>query len=392
MNSAAPTTLELLARLVAFPTVSARSNLEMIDFISDFLSLRGFEVHRIPAPGGQKAGLFARIGPSGPAGILLSGHTDVVPTEGQAWRRDPFRLSLEQGRAFGRGSTDMKGFLAAMLSLADRAARTRLRAPLLLAFSYDEELGCRGIQAMIERLVPAIGLPRLALIGEPTSMRLALGHKGKAVFRATCRGRAGHSALAPELLNALHLAAGFVTALHRLQDELARNGARDPAYRVAFSTLHPGRLHAGTALNIVPDRARVDFELRHLAAEPPEAVLARIETAAQRIAAPFRPDFPEALIELERLGGYPALDTDENDEAVAFIRKISGPGPIIKVDFGTEAGVFSQALGIPSLICGPGSMARDGHRPDESIALAQLAACDAMLERLLGKLAADPAG
>lgn len=376
---AASTTLEILERLVAFNTVSARPNLEIIDYIQSFLAARGFTLHRLPAPGGGKAGLFASLGPAGP-GVLLSGHTDVVPTEGQTWRRDPFRLTRENGRLYGRGTTDMKGYLAAMLSLADRAARADLQEPLKLAFSYDEEIGCVGIQQMIGQLETTIGLPRACLVGEPTEMQVAIGHKGKAALRAVVHGEAGHSALAPNFTNALHLAAEFITELRSLQDDLRQNGAQDPAYAIPYSTLHVGRLSGGTALNIVPDRAEMVFEYRHLAADSPERLMDRITKAASLVSARHS----GGEIEITRINGYPGLDVSKQSKIAAFAQGLSNR-PITKVAFGTEAGVFAER-GIPTVVCGPGSMEGQGHKADEYISEADLAACDAMMDRLLQQL------
>ena len=375
-------TLDILDRLVSFDTVSARPNRALIDYVEDFLKTRGFAVTRVPAPEGDKAGLFASIGPAG-AGLLLSAHSDVVPVEGQDWSRDPFRLTQEGDRLYGRGTTDMKGFLAAMLALADTAARQSLREPLKLAISYDEEIGCVGIARMIDALEPAIGRPRACLVGEPTQMQVATGHKGKQALRAVCHGQSGHSAMAPRFVNALHLATDFVQALRAIQSDLAAEGARDNGYSVPYSTVHVGRMAGGTALNIVPDHAELDFEFRHLAADAPEEVLRRIEAAAERVATAC--GRPEAGITLDRLAGYPGLDTPPDAEIVRQVQAALGTEETTKVAFGTEAGYF-DGLGIPTVVCGPGSMDGQGHKPDEYVTEGQLAACDSMLARLLGTL------
>ncbi|WP_417210276.1 acetylornithine deacetylase [Antarctobacter sp.] len=373
------TSLEILDRLIGFDTVSARSNLPLIAYVEDFLKTRGFAVTRVPDPVEDKAGLFASIGPTG-TGVLLSAHTDVVPVEGQTWTRDPFRLTVEGDRLYGRGTTDMKGFLAAMLACADKASKRTLREPLKLAISYDEEIGCVGIAKMIDALPPAIGLPRACIVGEPTSMQVAVGHKGKSAIRAICHGEAGHSALAPRFTNALHLATDLVAGLRALQNDLTQNGARDNSYAIPYSTVHVGKLSGGTALNIVPDRADVLFEFRHLAADAPDSLMARIQTLADDIATTHG-----APITLEQVTAYPGLDTPADAEVTRLVQRLARTQTLTKVAFGTEAGFF-DALGIPTVVCGPGDMEAQGHKPDEYLLRSQLDACDAMLDSLLDTL------
>jgi len=370
-------TLEILDRLISFDTVSARSNLNIIAYVEDFLTKRGFTVTKVPDETGEKAGLYASIGPEG-AGVMLSAHTDVVPVAGQNWTRDPFKLTREGDRFYGRGTTDMKGYLAAMLTTADQAAKSDLNEPLKLAISYDEEVGCVGIKKMIGALEPAIGLPRACFVGEPTEMQVAVGHKGKAALRAICHGQAGHSALAPQFTNALHLAADFTTELRDLQADFVANGARDMAYGIPYTTVHLGTLSGGTALNIVPDRAEMVFEYRHLAADNAADILARIEAAAARVS----DRYADGHIEVEQYNAYPGLDTDAAHDVVKQAQALAHSNDTTKVAFGTEAGYF-DALGIPTVVCGPGSMEGQGHKADEYVELSQLSACDAMLGRLL---------
>ncbi len=380
-------TLEILDRLIAFTTVSADSNLAIIDYIQDYLKTRGFETHRIPDQTGLKAGLLARIGPSDRAGVMLSGHTDVVPATGQNWATDPFKMTVANGRAYGRGTTDMKGYLACVMALADRASKVDLKEPLKIAFSYDEEIGCVGIKSMINHVEDTIGLPRYCFVGEPTSMQVAIGHKGKAALQATCHGMNGHSAMAPKFLNALHLACDFVSDLRGLQNDYAQSGAQDHDYSVPYSTIHVGKLSGGMALNIVPEQAVIDFEFRHLATDNPDVMLARILAVAQMVCKAQQAQFPSAKIDVLQLNAYPALDTDTLDEIVPYAQKLAQAPDITKVSFGTEAGYFSKHLGIPTVVCGPGSMEGQGHKPDEYIELSQLADCDAMLGRLLDDIA-----
>lgn len=377
-------TLEILEKLIAFPSVSVESNLPIIAFIEAFLAGCGAVTHRLSDETGQKAGLFARIGPADGAGVMLSGHTDVVPVTGQDWSVDPFRLTARGGRVYGRGTTDMKGFLAAMLSLSERAAKQPLKQPLKLAFSWDEELGCLGIPQMLPALVGTIGPPALCIVGEPTLMTLALGHKGKVALRAICHGIAGHSAMAPDFLNAIHLATDFVAELRGIQADLATNGVRDTDYGIPYTTLHVGKIAGGTALNIVPDRAVVDFEFRFPANQPESAIQTAIAEAATRVAARYHADHATARIELSQVNAYPGLATRPDAPAVALLRRLVPGAAAAKVAFGTEAGFF-DAAGVPTIVCGPGSMDQ-GHKPDEYIELSELAACDRMCDRLLQHL------
>lgn len=381
-------TLEILERLIGFDTVSSKSNLGIIAFIEDYLRERGFETHRVSDATGEKAGIFASLGPKGSGGVMLSGHTDVVPVENQPWTKDPFRLSLSEERLYGRGTTDMKGYLASMLSLADRAQSETLQAPLKLAFSYDEEIGVVGIKDMIGALEPTVGLPDVCYVGEPTNMQVAIGHKGKAALRATCIGQSGHSALAPKFVNALHLGADFIHELCSLQQDFIENGARDPSYDIPYTTVHVGKMQGGMALNIVPDQAVIDFEYRHLAEDPAAGILDRIQAAASRVSDRYQSRFAGAKIDVEQYNSYPGLSVDEKSDVVAQAKRLSQSNGVTKVPYGTEAGYFA-GLGIPTVVCGPGSMEGQGHKPDEYLEVRELAACDAMMERLLDDLRAE---
>ena len=379
-------TLEILERLIAFDTVSAKSNLALVDYAEGLLKTAGARVQRFLDVTGRKAGIYAEIGPAG-QGIALSGHTDVVPVEGQVWTRDPFKLSLERGRAYGRGTTDMKGFVAGALALAERAGEATLREPLKIVLSYDEEVGCLGLRDMLPSVLPLIGQPRAVIVGEPTEMQVALGHKGKVALRAVCHGQAGHSAMAPNFVNAVHLAADFIGAVRTLQAELAASGPRDADYDIPYTTLHVGKITGGRALNIVPDLAEIAFEIRHLAADDPKALVARLRQEADQIAAPYRTAFEAARIEITEVSAYPGLSVDPAAEVAQTVQRLSGRSESFKVPYGTEAGFFAVA-GLPAVVCGPGSMPGQGHKPDEYIELIELAALDGMLSRILAELSA----
>lgn len=377
-------TIDILKELIAFPTVSATSNLALIDYADHLLQSAGFETTRIPDPEMPKTGLMARIG-DGPGGVMLSAHSDVVPVENQLWTRPPFQLTREDGRFYGRGTTDMKGYLAAMLSLAERAGRMPPGQPLMLAISYDEEVGCTGIRKMMPEIEALGWRPDLCIVGEPTSMRPAIGHKGKAAFRAVCHGTTGHSALAPRFVNALHLAGDVLFALRMLQQDYAQSDVNDAHYDIPYSTVHAGRMQGGTALNIVPDRAELDFEFRHLPADSMEVFESRLKQAIDALPSLLQADDPIAGVEITRINTYPGLDVATDAPEVAQMSSLCGSDEVIKVAFGTEAGFFA-GMGIPTLVCGPGDMGGQGHKADEYLEMAQLAGCDAMMDRLLALL------
>jgi acetylornithine deacetylase len=376
----------ILERLIAFPTVSRDSNLDLIAYAADLLGASGIASQIIRSADGHKANLFANIGPADKPGIMLSGHTDVVPVDGQNWTLPPFAMTARDGKLYGRGAADMKGFVASALATCVKASKMALRTPLHLALSYDEEVGCLGVRDLIEMLSAAPQRPLLCIVGEPTDMQVATGHKGKLAARALCKGREGHSALAPLALNAIHLGCDFVRALRDEQDRLAREGARDGDYDIPYTTVHVGKINAGVALNIVPNLCVVDFEIRNVAADDAAGILDRLRDAASRIAVDAAPIAPEAAIDIEITNSYPGLDTPATSEAVAFVKSLTGANSTMKVAFGTEGGLFSRDLGTPAVVCGPGSMAQ-GHKPDEFVSVEQLRRCDEMLGRLLSRLA-----
>lgn len=379
--------IAILDRLIGFPTVSRDSNLALIDFVRELLGAEGVACTLVHDATGTKANLYATIGPADRAGVMLSGHTDVVPVEGQDWSVPPFVLTRRDGRLHGRGAADMKGFVACALAAALRATRRPLATPLHLALSYDEEVGCVGVRRLIDVLAAAPVRPAFCIVGEPTAMAVATGHKGKTALEATCIGREGHSALAPLAVNALHLGCDLVAAIRSRQAEIAASGARDGDYDVPYTTLHVGRMAGGTALNIVPNRCQVEFEIRNLAADDPAALVAALRVDADRIVRPARALAPEADIRIEVVNSYPGLGTPPDSAVVAFVKGLTGANGTTKVAFGTEGGLFSERLGIPTVVCGPGSMAQ-GHRPDEYVAVDQIARCDAMLDALLDRLVA----
>lgn len=370
--------LNILDRLISFDTVSHRSNLSLIHYVEDYLRTRNFRLQRINDINQYKAGLYAEIGPQSEGGILLSAHSDVVPVEQQIWSKPPFQLTREGDRLFGRGTTDMKGFLSEMLAIADRAYCMPLRSPLKLLISYDEEIGCVGMSHMQKYLKPILGKPDLAIVGEPTEMQVAIGHKGKRAYRVNITGQSGHSALAPNFVSALHLAVDYVKALNELQSEISHSSNKDEQYDIPYTTIHVGKLHSGSALNIVPDKAELKIEIRHLEEDDPNF----IEDKFREIAGSLISDYTDlADIHLLCEASYPGLAMLADNLAVTLTQQWTGE-KTCKISFGTEAGFLSE-LGVPTVVCGPGSMRDQGHKPNEYISVTQLSKCSKMLERAL---------
>lgn len=376
-------TKDILSRLIAFETVSPMPNLGLINWLRDVLADAGAEVTVIPDASGHKANLYASVGPKGKPGVMLSGHTDVVPVDGQAWTKPPFTLTEEAARYYGRGAADMKGFVACAVSAMIAAAKRDLTTPLHLALSHDEEIGCIGVHSLIDMLAVSPFRPLMCIVGEPTGMAVATGHKGKIGMRAVFTGREGHSALAPLAVNALHMGADFINRIRALQDGIARDGTQDGDYDVPYTTLHVGRMAGGGPLNIVPNRCEVDYEVRNLAEDDPVALMDKMAEIARGLAAAT--GAPEAGVTFSEIMNYPGLGTPTNAEVVRFVKSLTGANGTIKVAFGTEGGLFHERLGIPTVICGPGSMMQ-GHKPDEFVTVEQMRLCEAMLGRLIERL------
>jgi acetylornithine deacetylase len=378
------TSIELLCELIAFPSVTLTPNADLMARVQDLLGRAGITSMLAPNPqDASRCNLFASVGPQGVPGVMLSGHTDVVPTSGQPWTVSPFEATQRDGRIYGRGSSDMKGFVACAIMAMIHAAQRPLRRPLQLALSFDEEIGCVGVRHLLRALENMRPAPSLCLVGEPTLMQIGTGHKGKAAYRALCCGQAGHSGLAPRFVNAIHTASDLVAALRDVQQDLAERGPREDGYSIPYSTIHAGTIRGGTALNIVPSECELNFEIRTVAQDDPAEILARILdlTGARMREAQALPD--AALPEVQLVNSYPGLATAEDSAAVRLLASLLPEDTACtKVAFGTEGGLFRQQWDQTAvLVCGPGNI-EVAHKADEFVEVSQIEACDRMLARL----------
>ncbi|AZF21924.1 acetylornithine deacetylase [Pseudomonas sp. R3-52-08] len=374
---------ELLQTLVGFDTTSRESNLQLIEFVRDYLEGFGVSSELIYNASRSKANLFASVGPVELPGIVLSGHTDVVPVDGQPWTLPPFQLTERDGKLYGRGTADMKGYIACVLALVPELVEARLRLPVHIALSYDEEVGCLGVRSLLDVLAQRPVKPMLCIIGEPTELKPVLGHKGKLAMRCDVHGEACHSAYAPSGVNAIEHAAELIGELGRIGQRLRAH--QDPRFDPPFSTVQTGVISGGKALNIVPADCRFDFEVRALPSTDPGEVAHELHTyAMQQVLPRMQAVSTQSSIRFTALSAYPGLVTDEHSQAAQLIASFCGSSAFGTVAFGTEGGLF-DAAGIPTVVCGPGSMDQ-GHKPDEFVSVEQLAECDALLQRMLDSL------
>ncbi len=379
----------MLAKLVAFDTTSRNSNLELMAFVRDYLAAHGVASELVHDQTGQKANLLATIGPADRPGLILSGHTDVVPVDGQDWTTDPFVLTPKDGLLHGRGTCDMKGFVAVILALVPEIAALPLAAPVHLALSYDEEVGCVGVRRLIARLGERQARPFACVVGEPTEMKVVRAHKGKISLRALVRGFECHSSLAPRGVNAIEYAAALIVKLNQIGARVAAEGPFDPEFDIPYTTVHTGVIGGGTALNIVPRDCWFDFEFRHLPAHDPYALLGELKRYAEEELVPrMQAVARDTGIAWQDLSSFPGLATDDQAPVISLAKAASGRNASSKVAFGTEAGLFSAA-GVPTVVCGPGSIDQ-AHKPNEFVAAEQLALCERFVRRMVQSACVRP--
>ncbi len=399
-----PQTAALIERLVAFDTTSRNSNLGLIEWVRDHLQQQGVASRLTYDSTRKKANLFATIGTGTRAGIVLSGHTDVVPVDGQDWHTEPFKATLAGDRYFGRGVADMKSFIAASLSMVPRFLAAELRAPVHFALSYDEEVGCMGVRGLLEDLARENIRPAGCIVGEPTDMQVVVAHKGKRSYACCVRGKEAHSALTPQGVNAIEYAARLIVYIRHMADRMRQIEARDNAFDVPFTTLQTGTIAGGTAVNIVPRECNFNFEFRYLPGADPDRLEREIKTYANDVLVPeMRAVDPNAGFAFETISEIPGLGMRDDDQLTYLARALARGATVgnaageaggnaetqaepanTKVAYATEAGLFQRA-GIPSIICGPGSI-EQAHKPDEFITLDQIGKCEAFLDRLLTEL------
>ncbi|MEM8820262.1 MAG: acetylornithine deacetylase [Pseudomonadota bacterium] len=379
------TSTEILSTLIGFDTVSSKSNRPLIDWVEAYLAERGIDAERVPDPTGEKASLIATIGPSDVPGYVLSGHTDVVPVEGQPWSGDPFTPRILDGRIYGRGACDMKGFLACVLASVPAMQAARLTKPLHIVFSYDEEVGCVGVRDALMRMAAWPVTPIGCFVGEPTLGDVIVGHKAKRSVAVDVRGTTAHSSLAPTAVNAVTYAARLITHIGEVAAELEQAGARDTLYDIPFTTPHVGAVHGGDVVNIVPDRCRFVFEVRAIGADDPDAVVARIQSFAKDVLEPeMRSVAADAGFSFEEVSSIDGLDTPPEHDLVALTKRLAGRNAHAKVAYGTEAGFFRSIAGIPAVVIGPGSI-EQAHKADEWVAIEELTRCNGFLDALIAE-------
>ncbi|APX89101.1 acetylornithine deacetylase [Brevirhabdus pacifica] len=379
--------IDILGDLIAFPTVSADSNLEMIAYLADRLGDIGAQVRLMQDPSGTKANLFATIGPEGDGGIVLSGHSDVVPAQEPDWQGDPFTMRRADGRLYGRGSCDMKGFIAACMALAPEWAAAPLRRPLHLSFTYDEEVGCIGARHLVEELKAANIRPAMAIIGEPTEMRIIEGHKGCCEYSTVFHGLEGHGSQPDLGVSAVEYASRYIARLLDLREELQTRAPAESPFDPPWSTLQIGRVEGGVAHNVIAGRCQVDWEMRPVTNEDREFVKERIDRYRDEVLLPaMRRVSPAAFIETLVIGEVEGLEPMPENEARHLVAELTGANSADVVAFGTEAGLF-QSMGMSAVLCGPGSIAQ-AHKANEFVSLDEMRRCLDMLSGLGARLRA----
>ncbi len=378
---------EMVERLVAFDTTSRDSNLHLIAFVEDYAKANGVTPRRIPNAEGTKANLLITLGPNEPGGIILSGHTDVVPVDGQPWDTDPFKTVEKDGKLYGRGTSDMKSFSAVVLALLPEFQKRRIKTPIHIALSYDEEVGCLGVRPMIAEIIKSVPKPKLAIIGEPTDMKVVNAHKGIRSFRTTVTGREAHSSQTDKGVNAVMVAAELIVHLSDIGEDMRKAGDPSGRFDPPYTTVQSSTIEGGTALNILARHCMFQWEFRYLPGTSRDDIAERFIThATENVLPRLRRIAPEADIVTTPRAHVPALIATDGCPAEALAKQLTGRNHAEAVAYGTEAGLFQEA-GIPSIVCGPGNI-QQAHKPNEFIELSQIDACTAFMRRLMDHVCA----
>ena len=372
---------KILSKLISYATISEKSNLELATFIINFLKKNGVNAQKIQGEKGR-FNVFCKIGPETEGGIVLSGHMDVVPVQGQKWTHNPFKMTEKNGKFFGRGSADMKGFIAVVLSLIKKIKVSKMQKPLFLIFSYDEEIGCLGIQKLVPFLKKLDPKPKFCIVGEPTEMKIVNQHKGKKNYFVEFHGIEAHSSLIDDGVNAIKFCSQFINFLERKQMSIKKD--IDLNFNPNFTTINVGKILGGTAVNIIPNNCKLEFEVRDTPRFKNEKFINQVKEYLLRLETEMKSMNSKCFIEFNEQNNFPPLKTEEDSEIISFSSKLLRTNSINSVSFGTEAGIFSQ-LGFETIVCGPGSI-RQAHKPDEYIELNQLQKCEDFLMKVISKL------
>lgn len=375
--------LNLLQTLIGFDTTSFKSNLNLIKFIENYLNQYEIKSELVYDDTKNKANLFATIGPNSTGGIVLSGHTDVVPVDNQKWDTDPFQLIEKDQKLYGRGASDMKSFIALVLSRVPKIIEKKLSKPIHLAFSYDEEIGCVGVHGLLDLIEKKSIKPNFCIVGEPTSMEVVIGHKGKHAYSVKVDGLSCHSGQAPFGVNAINYASKLIAYIDELNKEKSINGPFDQDYEVPYTTLHTGLINGGTILNIVPNLCEFEFEIRNLATDDPLKLVNKIKDYTdQKLINDMHKVSSKTGIYFNEKVNYPALDIGADIEPVKKIKELLNNQKHKKVVYGTEGGLFKNRFDIPTIVCGPGSIDQ-AHKPNEYISIEQIKKCSNFLDNLI---------
>jgi len=375
--------LELLKALIGFDTSSFKSNLNLIKYIENYLNQYKIKSELVYDETKTKANLFATIGPNTEGGIILSGHTDVVPVTNQSWSSDPFQLIEKDEKLYGRGTSDMKSFIALVLSRVPQLVKKKLLKPIHFAFSYDEEIGCVGVHGLLDLIDQKSLKPEFCIIGEPTSMDVVTAHKGKHSYSVKVNGLSCHSGQAPFGVNAINYASKLIAYIDELNNEKSIKGPFDKDYEIPYTTLHTGLIKGGTILNIVPNLCEFEFEIRNIREDDPNVLANKVKDYAnEKLAGHMHKISPKTGIQINEINNYPGLDISPEIEPVKKIKKLLNNNKHKKVVYGSEGGLFNNRFNIPTIVCGPGSIDQ-AHKPNEFVSIEQIKKCSVFLDNLI---------